>query len=228
MPDQETVRTTEGDPADDDSTIGEPGIGRTEAFSDGVFAIAMTLLALDVRLPTSTVEMSLPQLGDALLQLWPQYLALVISFFFIGIGWINHHRMLSLLQRVNTPVQLVNLVLLLVVTTMPFPTRVLAEQLGRPGEPLAGLVYNSFFVAISVVFTLLWHIVRDSTDLQKPGVRRALLVQRDRQYRYGLPLYIGVLIVGLISVPVCLALHLVLAGFFALPGFRKRPSPKPT
>ncbi len=116
--------------------------GRVEAFSDAVFAIAITLLMLDLRLPSGSENASNQELFDELIRLWPQYLAFVTSFAFIGVIWINHHRVFTLIRRIDAPLLLLNLLLLFGVTVLPFPTSVLADHLGGPGEQVAALVYG--------------------------------------------------------------------------------------
>jgi uncharacterized membrane protein len=99
---------------------------RLEAFSDGVFAIAITLLVLDLAVPPVT-EAERDGLWAALGHEWPSYFAYLVSFLVIGIIWINHHTMLTLVERVDRPVLFANLLLLLTVSVIPFPTRLLAE-----------------------------------------------------------------------------------------------------
>src|SRR3954447_20216694 len=95
---------------------------RVEAFSDGVFAIAITLLVLDLRLPPGEGEGSEREFFEALVRLWPQYVAFLISFAFIGIMWMNHHRLFTYITKSDTTLMILNLLLLLGVTVVPFPT----------------------------------------------------------------------------------------------------------
>ena len=102
---------------------------RIEAFSDGVFAIAITLLVLDLKVPRGMAEGR--DLLAALVGQWPAYLAFVTSFATIGIMWINHHRMFTLIGRTDDGLLVLNGLLLLGVTFVPFPTGVLAEYTPR-------------------------------------------------------------------------------------------------
>jgi len=95
---------------------------RLLTFSDGVFAIAATLLILDVQLPENSES-----LAHQLLQLWPSYGAYAISFVTIGIMWVNHHAIFEQINRVNRTFLVINILFLLVIAFIPFPTRVLAE-----------------------------------------------------------------------------------------------------
>jgi TMEM175 potassium channel family protein len=101
---------------------------RIEAFSDGMFAIAITLLILEIKVPASGAG----GLAKALGQQWPSYLAFLLSFFYIGVMWMNHHRMFTHIRRSNDTLLVLNLLLLLGVTTVPFPTAVLAPTWARP------------------------------------------------------------------------------------------------
>src|SRR5262245_50935568 len=118
---------------------------RVEAFSDGVFAIAITLLILEIKIPHQQEH---GHLADALVKQWPSYLAFFLSFVYIGVMWINHHRMFTHFKRANDVLLVLNLLLLLGVSVVPFPTAVLAEHLGGPDERMAAIVYNTTFVMI--------------------------------------------------------------------------------
>ena len=130
---------------------------RLEAFSDGVFAIAITLLILEVRVPERRDIGEGRQLLTALADLWPAYLAYGTSFVAILIMWVNHHIIFEHVRRTDHPLFLLNGLLLLCITFMPFPTALLAEYLGHPGQRLAAAVYAGSFVVIAIVFNLLWH-----------------------------------------------------------------------
>src|SRR4051812_12235575 len=130
---------------------------RVEAFSDGVFAIAITLLILDLHLSGDTGGLDNGELLAALVRLAPTYLAFLISFAFIGVMWINHHRLFTLIARTDTPLLLLNLLLLLGVTILPFPTALVSEHLFGPGQNTAAAFYNGWFTGIALVFNGLWH-----------------------------------------------------------------------
>ena len=113
---------------------------RIEAFSDGVFAIAITLLILEIKIPTQEQG----RLATSLLRQWPSYLGFLMSFAFIGIMWINHHRMFTLIKRSTDALLILNLLLLLGVTVVPFPTAVLTAHLGGPDQRFAVVFYNAY------------------------------------------------------------------------------------
>jgi uncharacterized membrane protein len=163
--------------------------GRVEAFSDGVFAIAITLLVL---------ELKVPHLGDApgsslvaaLLRQWPSYVAFTSSFASILIMWVNHHRMFSFIRRADARFFYANGLLLFVVTLVPFPTAILAEYLERPGASAAAAVYGGTFVLASIAYNVLWRAAlgRDG-GLLRAGVAREHLEALTRRYWWGLPMY---------------------------------------
>ena len=100
---------------------------RLEAFSDGVFAIAITLLILELKVPPHDVA-----LAPALWERWPSYVAFLASFMTIGVMWLNHHRLFSLITKKDDGLIVINLLLLLGITWLPFPTALLAEHLLGP------------------------------------------------------------------------------------------------
>jgi len=124
---------------------------RLEAFSDGVFAIAITLLVLDLHVP----KPGSGSLGHELLSQWPQYAAYAVSFLTIGIIWINHHAAFSRLRTVDHAILIWNLLLLLTVGVLPFTTSLMATYLKEgSGEDLAAAIYGASFLLMGVVFVL--------------------------------------------------------------------------
>src|SRR5437867_2437894 len=135
--------------------------GRVEAFSDGVFAIAITLLILEIRVPHGDHG-----LWEGLLALWPSYIAFLMSFIVILIMWVNHHELLRMVRRVNYPFLFANGFLLLTVTFVPFPTAVLAANLATPEAKTAVAFYCGTFVANA----LLWNVL--FTTMVRGGLLR--------------------------------------------------------
>ena len=187
---------------------------RIEAFSDGVFAIAITLLILEIKVPQPAAG----PLAGQLLRQWPSYVSYVISFVFIGIMWTNHHRLFNHIRRSDSGLMLLNLLLLLGVTFVPYPTSVLAAQLGHPDERLAVLIFNGSYFFIAIFFNLLWRyatsrkrqLVASETDAGEiDGITR--------QYAFGPVSYLACVGLAFVSVDASLALNFALACFFALP-----------
>ena len=125
--------------------------GRAEAFSDGVFAVAITVLVFGL-LPIGTGKLD----ATILLQAWPQYFAYVVSFLTIGIMWMNHHTILAHVARVDRPLLVINLLLLMGVVAIPFPTALVAEHLRHSGGTAATVTYGLVMIAISAGFGGLW------------------------------------------------------------------------
>src|SRR5262249_330130 len=125
--------------------------GRLETFADGIFAIAATLLILDV-----TANAPGAGLGDALAHAWPEYAAYAVSFLTIGIMWINHHEVMRFVGRAGRTFLSLNLVLLLTVAFVPFPTRLVAEHLRDDGVKAAAIAYGLTMVAQAACWGAMW------------------------------------------------------------------------
>lgn len=108
--------------------------GRSEAFSDGVFAVAITLLALDLGRIHADPARGDGTLGAALGELWPTLLAFAASFVFIGVAWTNHHHVFVRVERLSRGLNTANLALLAGITMVPWATSTLAEALSLPGH----------------------------------------------------------------------------------------------
>ena len=143
------------------------GTGRTEAFSDGVFAIAITLLVLDLAVP----ESELHHLSHGVLHQWPAYLGFATSFITIGGIWLGHHGIFRRLQYVDGRVMRVNLLLLLLVSFLPFPTRLMAQAIrDSNAERTAVIFYGLTLTAVSFAIAALWASVVRDRRLLKPEV----------------------------------------------------------
>jgi uncharacterized membrane protein len=156
---------------------------RVEAFSDGVFAIAITLLILEIRVPHGDHG-----LWEGLVALWPSYIAFLMSFIVILIMWVNHHELLRMVQGVNYPFLFANGLLLLSVTVVPFPTAVLAANLATPDAKVATALYCATFVAQAMCWNLVFAtIVRGG--LLRPEVTAATVSNVRRAYNVGVLVY---------------------------------------
>lgn len=196
--------------------------GRIEAFSDGVFAIAITLLVLELKVPRELDHG--PTLAAALAAQWPAYLAFTTSFLTILIMWINHHRIFTLIGRSDDRLLFYNGLLLLGVTLVPFPTSLVAEHLRYEGQQLAAIVYNATFIFIAICFNLLWRTAAVNDRLLHPQADRAAVERVFDAFRYGPLWYVVAFGLAFVSVMTSLALNLALAIFYALPHERIRRS----
>jgi uncharacterized membrane protein len=202
------------------AALGLAGRGpeRLEAFSDGVFAIAITLLILEVRVPSGEELSTSARLADALWALWPSYLAYAIGFSTIGIMWINHHNLLRHVERVDHGLILANLLLLGVVAFVPFPTALLAATLTGPGQQLGVLADLATFVALTVAFNLFWYAARRGGNLFRAEADQRSIEAITRSYALGIPGGLFALALGFVNPLLGLAVSFVLAGFYLLPG----------
>ncbi len=197
----------------------EKQTGRLEAFSDGVFAIAITLLVLDIHVPHAESLGPGHGLLRALGEQWPTYLAYVTSFLTILIMWMNHHAILENIGRSDQRLQLFNGLLLMVISLVPFPTSLLAEYLRDPaGERAAAAVYSAFFVLLSVAFNLVWRDASHNGRLLHAGHDPMQVTNITRRYQLGPFLYLATFGLAFVNVWASVGLCLALAAFFARPG----------
>jgi uncharacterized membrane protein len=190
---------------------------RLEAFSDGVFAIAITLLVLEIRVPPAEDLADPNTLVSALGALWPSYIGYLISFVTIGIIWANHHNLFRLVARVSHGLVLANLLLLLTVGFVPFPTALLAATLETPSAQIGVLVYAATFVAVAIAFNVLWYEIRTRRGVLRADVEPWSIVAISRSYRLGPPGYLVAFVGALISPVLGMAVIVVLTLLYLLP-----------
>jgi uncharacterized membrane protein len=203
---------------------------RVESFSDGVFAVAITLLIFSL-LPTGQGTLSYRSLAHA----WPQYAAYVVSFLTIGIMWMNHHTLFGHVRLVDRPLLVLNMLLLMGVVAIPFPTALVAEHLIGPnasgGRP-AAVVYGLVMVVISLFYNAIWlHLVGHASALGARFTKQELLASMPRvggrlripRWSIGLVGYLAGVLVGVAgSAAGALAIYGLLAVFYM---FNQLPSP---
>lgn len=190
---------------------------RLEAFSDGVFAVAITLLVLDIKVPEMR-GLDDQRLWMELLKLWPSLIAYITSFATIGIMWLNHHRLFKHIQRTNTGLLLMNLLLLMVVAFIPVPTALLARYLDYPDRHTAAVVYCGTFVLMALCFNRLWHYASYRGRLLDKDVDMKSVKAISQQYLFGPLLYLIAFVLAWISMPISIIFSFLLALVFALPG----------
>jgi TMEM175 potassium channel family protein len=189
--------------------VDEPNTARLETFSDGVFAIAATLLVLEF-----TVNKVHRDLGNQLLHLWPAYLAYVTSFVTIGIIWMNHHHTVSLLGRADRTMLFVNILLLLTVAFLPFPTKLVAKDLHHGGETAAALVYTATLLLMAVLHQVWWRYARHGRRLIAEQVPDSALHAVDRAYLAGVPAYGAAFVIAFFSPLAAVGLTFAIAAFY--------------
>jgi uncharacterized membrane protein len=186
----------------------EPGTTRLETFSDGVFAIAATLLVLE--LSVSSTE----PLGHELIHIWPQYLAYITSFVTIGIIWMNHHHTVSLIARTDRTMLFINNLLLLTVAFLPFPTKLVGDYLRGDGEQAAALAYAGTLVVMAILHQAWWQYARGNRRLIAVETPDSALRAVDRAYWPGVPMYAAVFIVAFFSPLAAVVITFAIAAFY--------------
>lgn len=158
---------------------------RIEAFSDGVFGIALTLLVLGIKVPQLEDLHAGKSLLQALGSQWPAFCAYLISFFTILIMWIQHHRLFVLIRRADLPFMYLNGFLLLIVTFVPFPTELLAEHFLHEEARTASLFYTGTYVFIGIAYNLVWHYAAYKRRLIGKDVDDRAVREVTFQYLFG-------------------------------------------
>ena len=194
---------------------------RVEAFSDGVFAIAITLLILNIQVPHNLEGRT--GLADALLGQWASYLAFLIGFMTILVVWINHHWMFSLIRQTNNLLLLLNGIMLLGVTIVPFPTALLAEYIQRPDRSVALFVYGCNFLLIGVSMNLLWWYASHGYRLIHRNADSQAVKSLSVAYRLALLYFCIAFGVSFVSALAALVMYGILFAFFALFGLARQP-----
>ena len=217
----------------------EKETGRLEAFSDGVFAIAITLLILQIPLPheTKTSPSLLAQLGGQ----WALYLAYLVSFMTILIMWVNHHIIFRVIHRTDQLFLVLNGLLLMVITFVNYPLAILAESLQGPDQHrhgvildaqisdqhIAALFYNGTFIVIAIIYNALWRYASRNRRLLSRSADPLFVETITRQYRFGPLWYVASFLLAFFSVWASLGLNLLLAVYFAFTGRTKSPTDAP-
>ena len=187
---------------------------RLEAFSDGVLAIAITLLVIEIRPPELHQR---ERLADALWAQWPSYLAYLVSFLTIGVIWLNHHRVFEQVARVDGPLLLLNLNLLLWTGLIPFPTAVVAEHLGGAGEAAqtAAALYCGVLLGMSISFGGLFAWVTHTDRLLHRPPPSGVVGAARLRFTVGLVVYAVAFVLSWVSAPLALALCGLMALYYA-------------
>ncbi len=154
------------------------------------------------------------------------FLAYITSFATIGIMWVNHHRLFTHIKRADHNLLLLNLLLLLIVTFIPFPTELLATFAQKPQWLEATLIYSSTNIVLAICFNLLWRYAAYENRLLGERIDERAVKKINRAYLFGPVLYAIAFVLAFLYIPLSLAMNALLAIFFALPGqeLRQRPS----
>jgi len=211
--DHETRANVTATDTDTDELTEERETGRLEAFSDGVFAIAITLLILQINVPLHS-----SQLFHDILHTWPSFLAYALSFLVILVMWINHHTVFRLITRIDRRFMMINGVLLMLITFINFPTAVLADYLTSSHAGTALLFCNGTFIVTSLAFNLLWRYASFEGRLLSVHVDPERVAAIDHAYRFGPFLYAVAFLFALVNVPLSLTVDVGLGIYYVVYG----------
>jgi TMEM175 potassium channel family protein len=188
--------------------------GRLETFADGVFAIAATLLILNV---DAQIGEHSSALGHRLLEIWPSYIAYAVSFVTIGIIWSNHHTVMGQLGRVDRTFLMLNVLLLLCVAFVPFPTRLIAEHLrDRHDLGAAALAYGATMTAMSVTYFTLWMYASHAGRLLHSDADPRVVSGITRSYLPGTPVYLTATLIAFVSPLASVIMFAAIALFYVI------------
>jgi uncharacterized membrane protein len=185
---------------------------RLETFADGVFAIAATLLILTV----DGAGGEGIDLGASLTHAWPAYVGYVVSFVTIGIMWVNHHTVMSQVDRTDRRFLLATVGLLLCIAFVPFPTRLVAEHIRGEGARDAALAYGFTMVATAIMFSVTWFYASRGKRLLRPDADPAVVSGISRSYLPGPWIYLGATLIAFVSPATSVVLFMAIAFFYVL------------
>jgi uncharacterized membrane protein len=186
---------------------------RLETFADGVFAIAATLLVLELRVPEPSDD-----LAARLVDLWPAYAAYLVSFMTIGIIWVNHHTLLEHCLRADRRFLYLNLLLLVTVGIVPFPTALVGRYILDPHAATAALVvYGLGALLIAIAFSGVFFYATAGQRLMGDAADAKRLRRDGRFFPIGLGSYLLGIALAFVEPRASLAVYALTAGFYALP-----------
>lgn len=194
----------------------EKETARIEAFSDGVFAIAVTLLVLELHVPEIGSGKSPDLLFEELCKQWPGYIAFIISFFSIFIIWVNHHKVFKQIYKRNTGLMFANGLILFLVSLVSYPSALLARFYLSDSKQLSVTIYTGLFVLINLAFNLLWYQAVKDRDLLRPGISEEAIRQLRNNYLYGFPTYLIAFMISFFYPDAAMLICILLWGFWAM------------
>ncbi len=189
--------------------------GRIEAFSDGVFAIIVTLLVLELKVPELEGEHHAAEVGAALVKLLPKFMSWVMSFAIVSIFWVNHHRFFHLLKHADNGLLWLNCLFLMLLSFIPFPTALLGEY---HREPVAVIVFGAVMTLASLVFALMRWYASLYAKIMREDLSAAYLKKSVRQsFLLGPILYLVATLTALLHVNLAIVLYAAIPLYFILP-----------
>jgi uncharacterized membrane protein len=210
-----TAEQGEGPRREEGAAPLESDTGRLETFADGVMAIAITLLILEVKSPEVPEGSSFVH---ELLRQWPSYAGYAVSFLTLGIIWVNHHHMFKLIRRSNHSFLMLNVVFLMTIAALPWPTALVADHIHDPdGRAVAAFVYGATMVAVAVMFNVVWRYAASGHRLLVDGVDPGLVGRVNRNFMFGPLTYAAAALIALVNAWISLGIYAGLALYWLLP-----------
>lgn len=182
---------------------------RLEAFSDGVFAIAATLLILNVQAGGSPLARELGRI-------WPSYVAYAVSFITIGIIWVNHHTLMAQIAKVDRVFLMLHVFFLMLIAFIPFPTALLAQHIRSEGAQAAAISYGVTLTLTAVVINICWRYAAHGRRLLRAEADARMVDGISRSYLPGPFMYLAATLVALVNPLVSAGLYAAIAGFYVL------------
>jgi uncharacterized membrane protein len=194
----------------------EKETARIEAFSDGVFAIAITILVLDLHAPSGKEMSDTAALLSSLKGNWPSYCSFMLSFFSIYIMWVNHHKIFKQVYKRNSAVMFANGLLLFLATSVSYPTALIARYYNTPSANTVVAIYTGLFVLINLSFNLLWYVCSRDKTLLRPEITDKGIKQIKMAYLAGLPIHLIAFVTAFFSPAAALVICVSLWSYWAL------------
>jgi uncharacterized membrane protein len=191
------------------------GRNRIEALTDGVFAVAMTLLVLDIKVPELQQASAPSELPHQLLALWPKFLSYTISFIILGVYWVGHHLQLASIRTADRPLLWINMLFLLCVALVPFSTALLSEY---PKQRVAVAIYSANMIAIGLALALHWWYATNKRRHVDPEIHPGLVRAAMFRVLMGPFLYFIAIALSFVSTELSLGLCALVPFLYILPG----------
>lgn len=185
---------------------------RVETFSDGIFAIIITLLVLEIKVPHIELHSSTADLTSSLLKLFPKFISWIISFFTVAVIWVNHHKLFMQFRQLDHGIFWYNALLLLWTSFIPFPTAVMGDY---PGNLASVVLYGTVMALMALSFTLMrWHVLRNPELLEETTDKRMFSSGTLMSLLFGPMLYLAGVATSVIHPYISFAIYLAIPVYF--------------
>lgn len=188
---------------------------RIEALSDAAFAIVMTILAIELRIPEVTANLVSKELFPALLSLWPSVFSYFMSFIVLGVFWVHHHKQFNYIEVTDRALIWINIVFLMFVAMIPFSTAFLGRYIG---ESIAAILYASHLAIIGTILFIHWWYATKDCHLVEDNISRELVKKAKKRLLFGPKFFLVSIAAAFFSSTISLLLIVVVIIYYLLPG----------